>query len=249
MENTLPIAEIFGPTIQGEGHLVGKPTVFVRTGGCDFRCSWCDSLHAVLPENKTKWRRLTVSQILSEVDALTQGRPILITLSGGNPAIWDLRKLIREGKKRGHTFAMETQGSVSRAWFSDLDHLILSPKPPSSTMKFNPENLFDAIKDGIGAGELVMKVVVMNEADYQFAKRIYRDIAELYFIEFFLTPGNNTPPNNPHSELHEIGGGFDLAGLQSRTQWLVERLAQDGWYEPRIIPQLHTFIWGNQNGV
>jgi len=41
------VSEIFGPTIQGEGALIGQPTVFVRTGGCDYRCSWCDSLHAV----------------------------------------------------------------------------------------------------------------------------------------------------------------------------------------------------------
>jgi 7-carboxy-7-deazaguanine synthase len=40
------ISEIFGPTIQGEGALVGKPTVFVRTGGCDYRCDWCDTVYA-----------------------------------------------------------------------------------------------------------------------------------------------------------------------------------------------------------
>ena len=40
---TIAISEIFGPTIQGEGALIGKPTVFVRTGGCDYRCSWCDT--------------------------------------------------------------------------------------------------------------------------------------------------------------------------------------------------------------
>ena len=41
------VNEIFGPTIQGEGALIGQPTIFVRTGGCDYRCSWCDTLHAV----------------------------------------------------------------------------------------------------------------------------------------------------------------------------------------------------------
>ena len=34
------ISEIFGPTIQGQGMLIGQPTVFVRNGGCDYRCSW-----------------------------------------------------------------------------------------------------------------------------------------------------------------------------------------------------------------
>jgi len=44
------ISEIFGPTIQGEGPLIGTPTVFVRTAGCDYRCTWCDTLYAVLPD-------------------------------------------------------------------------------------------------------------------------------------------------------------------------------------------------------
>jgi 7-carboxy-7-deazaguanine synthase len=47
---TYPVVEVFGPTIQGEGALAGLPTLFVRFGGCDYRCSWCDSLLAVLPE-------------------------------------------------------------------------------------------------------------------------------------------------------------------------------------------------------
>lgn len=38
---TFPVIECFGPTIQGEGALAGLPTLFVRFGGCDFRCSWC----------------------------------------------------------------------------------------------------------------------------------------------------------------------------------------------------------------
>ena len=41
--NTIPVLEIFGPTIQGEGMVVGRKTMFVRTAGCDYSCSWCDS--------------------------------------------------------------------------------------------------------------------------------------------------------------------------------------------------------------
>jgi 7-carboxy-7-deazaguanine synthase len=52
MKESILISEIFGPTVQGEGPLVGRPTVFVRTGGCDYRCAWCDTLYAVLPEHR-----------------------------------------------------------------------------------------------------------------------------------------------------------------------------------------------------
>src|SRR6202046_1496627 len=49
------ISEIFGPTVQGEGPLIGRPTVFVRTAGCDYRCAWCDTLYAVLPAYHRQW--------------------------------------------------------------------------------------------------------------------------------------------------------------------------------------------------
>jgi 7-carboxy-7-deazaguanine synthase len=124
------ISEIFGPTIQGEGALVGKPTVFVRTGGCDYRCSWCDTLYAVLPEHRGEWHKMDAEEILQRVQELSGG-PILVTLSGGNPALQPLELLLDLGHERGFTFALETQGSIAREWFAKLDYLVLSPKPPS----------------------------------------------------------------------------------------------------------------------
>ncbi|NCP78596.1 MAG: 7-carboxy-7-deazaguanine synthase QueE, partial [Desulfuromonadales bacterium] len=128
------IAEIFGPTIQGEGALIGQPTIFVRTGGCDYRCAWCDSLHAVDSRFRRDWRAMTTTEVLDQVRALSGGQPLMVSLSGGNPAIQPLGPLIRQGQAAGYRFALETQGSVSRDWFSDLDVLVLSPKPPSSAM-------------------------------------------------------------------------------------------------------------------
>lgn len=49
-----PVVELFGPTIQGEGAVAGQFSHFVRFGGCPRRCSWCDSMHAVLPEEVQK---------------------------------------------------------------------------------------------------------------------------------------------------------------------------------------------------
>ena len=56
---------IIGPTIQGEGALAGRPTIFVRTGGCDFRCTWRDSLHAVDPVHKANWKPRRVKPRIS----------------------------------------------------------------------------------------------------------------------------------------------------------------------------------------
>ena len=64
---TIRISEIFGPTIQGEGMLIGQPTVFVRTGGCDYRCSWCDTLHAVDSAYRHDWTPMDAEAIWQEV--------------------------------------------------------------------------------------------------------------------------------------------------------------------------------------
>jgi 7-carboxy-7-deazaguanine synthase len=59
---TFPVIEIFGPTIQGEGAEAGLSTHFLRVGGCDYRCSWCDTMYAVDPATvRATARRLTTS--------------------------------------------------------------------------------------------------------------------------------------------------------------------------------------------
>ena len=96
---TFPVIEIFGPTIQGEGAEAGLPTHFVRLGGCDYRCSWCDSLHAVLPEYRGRWTKLSAGEILAQVYHLAPP-PMMITLSGGNPAIHSaLDSVVEHGKE------------------------------------------------------------------------------------------------------------------------------------------------------
>src|SRR3954470_9430054 len=115
-KETVHISEIFGPTIQGEGAHIGKPTVFVRTGGCDFRCSWCDTMYAVDTRYKDEWCEMDAVAILVEVKRLAGGRPLLVTLSGGNPALQPLGHLLMLGHMEGYTFTMETQGSVVAPW-------------------------------------------------------------------------------------------------------------------------------------
>src|SRR4051812_46730356 len=65
---THPVIEIFGPTIQGEGAEAGLPTHFVRFGGCDYRCVWCDTMYAVDPAIvRSTSRRLTTDEIIAEL--------------------------------------------------------------------------------------------------------------------------------------------------------------------------------------
>jgi 7-carboxy-7-deazaguanine synthase len=261
--NEILVSEIFGPTIQGEGALAGAPTVFVRTGGCDFRCSWCDTPHAVLPCNRPTWEPMSAGRVMGRVAELAGFRPLLVTLSGGNPVLQPLPDLIDLGHEAGYTFALETQGSICKPWLHKLDHLILSPKPPSSGMAFRASRLADCIDaaavgrefspDGGGLltlrprTQISLKVVVMTEEDYEFARYVYRAFAVGASIPFYLTPGNHTPPAG--SGWNDAGHEFDQEGVLARARWLVERVARDRFYAARIIPQLHTLLWQNRQGV
>ncbi|MDQ0458066.1 7-carboxy-7-deazaguanine synthase QueE [Rhizobium paknamense] len=240
-ETTIRVSEIFGPTIQGEGVLIGQPTVFVRTGGCDYRCSWCDSLHAVESRFREDWQPLSVEAIWAEVETLSNGKPLMVSLSGGNPAIQPLGPLIAHGHARGYRFALETQGSVPKDWFADLDVLVLSPKPPSSGMETDWQKLEDCLSMADGKPQTVLKFIVFDDADYAYAKSA---AARFPALPVTLQPGNHTPP--PPEEEDAV---IDLDGIMARMHWLVDKVMEDGWFTARVLPQLHVLLWGNRRGV
>jgi 7-carboxy-7-deazaguanine synthase len=233
----LRIAEIFGPTIQGEGALIGEPTVFIRAGGCDYRCSWCDSLHAVDSAFRDTWTPMEPAQVWDQVRDLSGGVPLTVSITGGNPAIQDFGPVIGMGKADGYRFACETQGSVARPWFGDLDMLVLSPKPPSSDQVVDWD-VFDAcVQAGQTAKQTVIKIVIFDDVDYQWAQ----DTAARYpDVPLYLQPGN--PEVDPDVPV----AAQDVA---DRLLWLVNKVTTDRWFRPRVLPQLHVMLWGNMRGV
>jgi 7-carboxy-7-deazaguanine synthase len=243
MTERIRISEIFGPTIQGEGPLIGRPTVFVRTAGCDYRCAWCDTLYAVLPEYRDDWMLKTPSEIMARVNELAEGHPVLISLSGGNPALQPLASLITLGRHDGHSFALETQGSVSQPWFAELDWLILSPKPPSSGMTTDWNVLEACLGAANGRARCVLKIVVFNDADYAYARTA---AARCPALSVYLQVGNPAP-------LLPAGGAMsdeaDVDDLMRRFRWLADKITTDHWFDATVLPQLHVLAWGNKRGV
>ncbi|MBV9865201.1 MAG: 7-carboxy-7-deazaguanine synthase QueE [Abitibacteriaceae bacterium] len=249
MDKKILVNEIFGPTIQGEGALIGKPTIFVRTGSCDYRCHWCDTLYAVLPEYRHEWTPMTAEAILEEVARLSAGHPILITISGGNPALQPLEPLLDIGHQCGFTFALETQGSVARSWFAKLDHLVLSPKPPSSAMSTDWEKLAACVAAAGSQTHTVLKIVVFDEEDYAYARRVG---AALPHLPIYLQIGNPTPLQSVQGTADETFFSSqqpNLCAMEQHLSWLLDRVTADGWNEVTVLPQLHVLLWGNKRGV
>lgn len=131
----IPVLEIFGPTIQGEGRVIGRKTMFVRTAGCDYRCSWCDSAFTWDGSAKGDIKLMTAEEIYDELKRIGGDLFNHVTISGGNPAlIKGIQELVDLFQDKGIFSALETQGSKFQPWMTQIDDLTISPKPPSSTM-------------------------------------------------------------------------------------------------------------------
>jgi 7-carboxy-7-deazaguanine synthase len=236
---THPVIEIFGPTIQGEGAEAGLPTHFVRFGGCDYRCAWCDTVYAVDPAIvRATSQKLTADEIVTELGRLG-GHPEWVTLSGGNPALHRLGELVDRLHASGYRVAAETQGSVWRPWLQDLDRLTISPKPPSSEMadarrRSQFERFMEAAR--AAADRAVLKIVCFDERDVTWAKQVAGAHNDL---PLYLSAG--TPVPSPGNVRDAVG---------ERYRWLCETVAADPLLSrARVLPQLHVIAWKEATGV
>ncbi|MBB3906384.1 7-carboxy-7-deazaguanine synthase QueE [Anoxybacillus sp. UARK-01] len=243
MGKTIPVLEIFGPTIQGEGMVIGQKTMFVRTAGCDYSCRWCDSAFTWDGTAKEEIQQMTAEEIWQRLAEIGRDCFSHVTISGGNPALLkSLGGLVRLLKAKGIRVALETQGSRWQDWFYEIDDLTISPKPPSSGMETNFA-ILDEIMDKLTANgrtvHMSLKVVVFDERDFAYAKHVHQRYRH---IPFYLQVGNDDV------------AGMDEAMLRTKLlnqlRWLVERVAYDPeMNDVRVLPQLHTLLWGNKRGV
>lgn len=166
---TTPVMEVFGPTIQGEGIMTGTITHFLRTGGCPLRCSWCDSMPAVDPEQvKLNATRMTPGEMFSALETLP-GAPWL-TLTGGDPCMWkELGDLIYMCNTRDIRVAVETQGSLFPEWLQKADVVTFSPKPPSSGNEVDIKGILTYLADKPQHQRVCIKVVVAGSEDLEYA--------------------------------------------------------------------------------
>lgn len=153
----LPIVEEFY-TIQGEGANTGKPAYFIRVGGCDVCCSWCDVKVAWNPDIHPIGK---VEDIVAKANTFP-AKAVVVT--GGEPLLYNLDFLCDELHKNGFETFLETSGShpLSGEW----DWLCLSPKKNNEPYKEVFEN----------ADEL--KVVIDKELDFSWAEYCKNNVSD-----------------------------------------------------------------------
>ncbi len=250
----IPLMECFGPTIQGEGAMIGVQTYFLRFGLCDYKCKMCDSMHAVDPQAVRKnGRFLTQEEILKNfIDYRTAQGGInttnWVTLSGGNPAIHDLEFLVRLLQKAGMNVSVETQGTKTPTWLHAVDDLTVSPKGPGMGETTILEDLDYFMEEFDSHKALSIKIVVFDERDLEFARMIAeRYPAVVARSKFFLSLGNPYPP--PVDGDSPINGQEHANELVKRYKVLYEDIQRDSLLSKvKFLPQWHVFVWGNAQG-
>ncbi|MDO9552186.1 7-carboxy-7-deazaguanine synthase QueE [Rhodonellum sp.] len=146
----LPLMEAFY-TIQGEGTFSGTPAYFIRLGGCDVGCVWCD---VKASWEAAKWPVLPIEEI---VEGALQYPGRLVVITGGEPLMYNLDPLTRLLKENGFTTNIETSGA--HPFSGDFDWVCFSPK------KFKtPHPSIYAVADEL-------KVVVFHKSDFNFAEK------------------------------------------------------------------------------
>lgn len=226
------ISEIFY-SIQGEGRLLGVPSVFVRTSGCNLRCRWCDTPYTSWrPEGKT-W---SVKKILAAIDKYP-ARHVVIT--GGEPLLApDLEELTDRIKQRGAHITVETAATIFKPLAGDL--ISLSPKLANSTPWKQGRGKFAVMHEKRRLNYPVMQQFI-DSYDYQlkFVVDKKTDIDEVRAVVARLQHVDT-------AQVMLMAQGITQRELTAKGKWIVEACKQYGFsYSPR----LHIQLFGNRRGT
>jgi 7-carboxy-7-deazaguanine synthase len=224
----LKIAEIFY-SVQGEGSLVGVPSVFVRTSGCNLRCSWCDTPYASWnPEGE----ELSVEEIADRVCRYRSARHVVLT--GGEPMIMpgivELSSMLRD---RGMHITVETAGTVFTPVVCDL--MSISPKLSNST----PEGSFRNQHERLRIQPDVLSRLT-REYDYQL-KFVIANKADLEEVQSLVAT-----LSAPATKVILMPEGISVEELSARGAWIAELCKAHGY---RFSPRLHVYLYGNRRGT
>lgn len=226
------ISEIFY-SIQGEGRLIGLPSVFIRTAGCNLRCVWCDTPYTSWQPKGATW---SLPNILGEV----QKHPTeYVVITGGEPLLaTQIEALCHDLKRSGRHVTIETAGTVFKPIQCDL--ISLSPKLANSTPWRRQGGKFalpherlrlnlSVIQKFVDKYDYQLKFVVAEKKDFDEIAAILEQLERIDRSRVLIMPEGTT-----------------TARLRARGRWIAELCKQHGY---RFTPRLHIELYGNRRGT
>lgn len=227
------LSELFY-SIQGEGKLMGLPSVFVRASGCNLRCVWCDTPYASWdPEGDD----VPVDEIVKRVTQLECGH---VVITGGEPMIMpDIVELCDALKSRDLHITIETAATVYKPL--KLDLASLSPKLSNSTPRDREGGKFAQQHERQRINIPVIQQFIDSSPEFQL-KFVVSSAADLTEIEEILAQLQGWK----QSDVLLMPEGTNVATLESRAPWIADICKRTGF---RFCPRLHVALFGHTRGT
>jgi 7-carboxy-7-deazaguanine synthase len=227
------ISEIFH-SLQGEGLLLGVPSVFIRTSGCNLRCRWCDTPYASWkPEGKQQ----SLDDIMKEISAYKCRH---VVLTGGEPMVApELPALAKLLRHEGYHITIETAGTVMPSGI-ECDLASLSPKLKNSIPELSVAGIWKekheatryqpkVLRAWIQDYEMQLKFVIAAEDDLPEIEGILEDIGPVQRDRILLMPE-----------------GTQVEILRQRAPLISTLCLERGF---RFAPRLQIELYGNKRGT
>jgi len=230
------ISEIFY-SIQGEGELTGVPSVFVRTSGCNLRCSWCDTPYASWnPEGELR----TVDAIVAAVQEYSGARHVVLT--GGEPMIAkEIHALASELKVLGYHITIETAATVRPEGIA-CDLASMSPKLLNSAPDGAQHAAWRKKHEATRWQPDVVRAWLDGGYGWQF-KFVVSQPADVDELEGMLASLGRDLPRHKVLLMPEA---TTLEKMRGKASWLGELCKARGF---RYAHRLHIELYGNQRGT
>jgi 7-carboxy-7-deazaguanine synthase len=225
----LVVAEVFGPTFQGEGPSTGRRAGFVRLGRCNLDCAWCDTPYTWDWQRYDPVAELRAEPVDSIVARLAEMAPEIVVVTGGEPLLQQRRlvPLLRACRERGWPVEIETNGTLAPdpGVVPLVARWNVSPKLANSGVPHQRRVRPDALAALLATGRAVFKFVAASQDDLD-------EMAE-------LVDAHDLRP------VWVMPEGTDAATVLDRARRLAAPTLARGW---NLTLRLHILVWGDERG-
>jgi organic radical activating enzyme len=228
---SLVVAEVFGPTVQGEGPSTGRRAAFIRLGACNLHCTWCDTPYtwdATRFDLRAELKRTPVDEIVTRA---LEGNPGVVVITGGEPLLHQKRPgwlvLLDQLTDAGVEVEVETNGTIAptleTAW--RVSRFNVSPKLAHAGDSEDARIRPDALSALVETCRASFKFVCATAADVTEVAEVVDRLDIPRRLVWVMPEGTNTAALDEH--LAAIADPAIAAGFNLTTR-------------------LHVYAWGNE---